>query len=87
MTDAKPMSWMTLEEGTEVVTADGAEVGKVTSVVADREKDIFSGIEYRHGLLGKPVFVPAEHVQHLTAEKVTLSLSEAETEDLGPRED
>jgi uncharacterized protein YrrD len=86
MTDPKPMSWMTLEEGTEVLAADGAAIGKVTTVVADREKDIFSGIEYRHGLLGKSVFVPAEHVENITTDKVTLSLSEAETERLGPRE-
>ena len=86
MTDAKPASWMTLEEGTTVVASDGEELGKITSVIADTQKDIFSGIEYRSGFLGEATFAPAELVHEITAEQVTLTVSSSEAEQLSPRE-
>lgn len=85
MSDAKPASWMTLEEGTEVVASDGEGLGKVTSVVADREKDIFSGIEYRQGLLGDATYAPADLVGEITTERVTLTVGSDEASRLGPR--
>lgn len=86
MSDARPVSWMTLEEGTTVVASDGEELGKITSVIADTQKDIFSGIEYRSSLLGEATFAPADLVTEITEEKVTLSVSKGEAEELSPRE-
>lgn len=86
MTDSKPASWMTLEEGTTVVSSDGTEVGKVTAVVADEQKDIFSGVEFRSGLLGAVAFAPAAIVSEITSDRVTLSASAEEAEKLAPRE-
>lgn len=86
MTDTDPIAWLALEPGTPILTADGEEVGKVDEVIADRQKDIFSGITFRSGLLEKPTFVPAEHVASLTEGAVHLSLTTADVEDLEPYE-
>lgn len=40
----EPISYIALEEGTEVRSADGELVGKVAHVLADVEDDIFDGI-------------------------------------------
>jgi hypothetical protein len=39
-----PVSYLTLEEGTAVLSADGDELGDVAHVLADEEEDIFDGI-------------------------------------------
>lgn len=82
MTDDRPISWMALQDGTPVLASDGNEVGKVTEVVADRAKDIFSGIRFRHGLFGSEHFVPADKVAEITQEDVTLTMTAAEAEAL-----
>jgi hypothetical protein len=38
-----PVSYLTLEAGTDVVSSDGDVVGKVEHVLADTENDIFDG--------------------------------------------
>lgn len=86
MTDSKPVSWMTLAEGTNVVASDGTDLGKVTSVIADVEKDIFSGIEFRSGFLSSTTYAPADLVSEITEERVTLSITGEEAEDLAPGE-
>jgi uncharacterized protein YrrD len=78
---------MALEEGTPVHSEDGEELGKVTTVVADRSKDIFSGIAFRHGLLGSDHFVPAADVHQITKDSVHLSLSAADAKALEPYRD
>ena len=86
MTESKPVSWMTLSEGTDVVGSDGSDLGKVTSVVADIEKDIFSGIEFRSGFLSSTTYAPADLVSEITEDRVTLSITRDEAEDLAPGE-
>ena len=71
----EPISWMTLSSGTPIVSSDGEELGRVQDVVADRQKDIFSGVTFRDGVLGGDQFVPAELVETITADRVTLSAS------------
>jgi sporulation protein YlmC with PRC-barrel domain len=39
-----PISYLALEEGTPVFASDGHEIGRVASVVADTDADIFEGI-------------------------------------------
>ncbi len=74
MTDA-PISWMALKEGTPVLAADGEELGKVSDVVADVGKDIFSGITFKHGLLSTDHFVPADMIGEITGSRVRLNLT------------
>lgn len=76
------MSWMTLEAGTPVRSRDGSDVGKVEEVVADTTKDIFSGINVARGLIGGSYFVPADAIETITEEAVSLGLSTEEVESL-----
>jgi uncharacterized protein YrrD len=80
-----PIAWMALEKGAPVYTADGEELGRVSTIVADVQKDIFSGVSFKHGLLGSEHFVPADHIERLTNEGVHLSLDRAGAEALGDR--
>ena len=71
----QPISWMTLEPGTRIAASDGTEVGRVHEVIADRQKDIFSGITFRDGILSGERFVPAALVERITADEVVLSVA------------
>lgn len=77
-----PIAWLALDKGTPVFTSDGEEIGKVSTVVADVQKDIFSGISFKHGFLGSEHFVPAAVIGELTDRGVHLSLTAHEAEDL-----
>ncbi len=84
MSEDAPVSWMTLEVGTQVLASDGEEVGKITDVVADVQKDIFSGISFRSGLLAEERFAPADIVGELTRDSVHLTIPSGEIETLEP---
>ena len=75
------ISWMTLEKGTRIVSSDDEELGRVAEVIADRQKDIFSGVTFRSGLLGQDRFVPADLIDRMTADEVRLSVSAAAAEE------
>jgi hypothetical protein len=79
---ADPSSWLVLEPGHRVVTADGEELGKVDQVLGDEVADIFDGLAVATGLLGKPTYVPAELVDSIDTDAVRLSISKAEAERL-----
>jgi hypothetical protein len=83
---SKPISWLALERGTPVVAAGGEEVGKVREVIADEQKDIFSGVTIDTGLLSEPRFVPAEVIELMTDEVVKLVISAEHAEELEPYE-
>jgi PRC-barrel domain protein len=76
-----PVSYLTLEEGTAVFTADGEELGQVAHVLADEENDIFDGIVISHGL-GRHTFADAEQVGEIHERGVVLTLTAAEAEAL-----
>lgn len=82
MTDDTPIAWLALEGGTPIVSSDGEQVGKVGEVIADREKDIFSGITFKPGLLDSAVFVPADKIGDLTAAEVRLTISASDAAQL-----
>ena len=69
---------MTLDAGTRIAASDGTEVGRVHEVIADRQKDIFSGITFRDGMLGGERFVPAALIDRITADEVLLSVASNE---------
>jgi uncharacterized protein YrrD len=76
----QPIAWMALDTGTPIVTSDGTELGRVHEVVADRQKDIFSGLPFRDGVLSGERFVPAATIDSITTEEVRLTVSSAEAE-------
>ena len=81
MTDEiRPIAWPALEKGARVYSSDGEQLGKVTHVVADDMKDIFSGITFQRGMLGEELFAPAPIVERITTEGVHLRLSHDEAE-------
>ena len=84
MSEQGPVSWMTLEEGTQVLASDGGEVGKITRVVADVQKDIFSGIAFRSGLISEERFAPADIVGEMTIDSVQLTIPADEVDSLEP---
>jgi uncharacterized protein YrrD len=73
--NGQPIAWLALRKGAPVVDGTGDEIGHLTEVVADVQKDIFSGIKWRHGILGSEHFVPAAFIGELTTEAVHLTVS------------
>ena len=82
MADDRPIAWLALESGIPILASDGEQIGKVAEVIADRQKDIFSGITLKPGLLDSAVFIPADRIVAITETAVTLSMSTAEAEGL-----
>jgi uncharacterized protein YrrD len=81
-----PIAWPALTPGTDVIASDGTEVGKVTDVIADREKDIFSGISFKSGLLEREQFAPADRIDAITTDAVRLTLDPDAVAHLEPYE-
>ncbi|MDQ3879003.1 MAG: PRC-barrel domain-containing protein [Actinomycetota bacterium] len=78
-----PIAWLALKRGVPVFTSDGEEVGHVSSVIADEQKDIFSGIAFRDHLLAHERFAPAAIIETLTTKGVHLSIDKSGAIDLG----
>ena len=78
-----PISYLTLEPGTPVLTSDGVEIGRVAHVLADADADIFDGIviDVSRGPGGHR-FVDAPQVAHIATDGVTLTLDAAAAEAL-----
>jgi hypothetical protein len=71
----EPTSYLALEKGTRVLSADGEEVGKVAHVLADIEDDIFDGIVIDATWLPRGhVFADAAQVGEIRTDTVTLKL-------------
>lgn len=84
MSSDTPIAWLALEEGTPIIASDGEEVGRVATVVADEQKDIFSGVTFKPGLLDGQRFVPADAIDRLTTSAVHLTISSAQAAELDP---
>ena len=80
----QPIAWLALRKGTPVIDSSGAEVGHLSEVIADEQKDIFSGIKWRHGILGSEHYVPADLIGDLTSEAVHLTVSGDEAQQEPP---
>ena len=78
----RPIAWTALQPGTSVMASDGAEIGKVSTIVADENKDIFSGVAFRHGIFGSEHFIPADLVDRITDEQVFVNLTSQEAGEL-----
>jgi hypothetical protein len=68
-----PVAWIVIEQGWEVVDAEGEHVGRVKEVVGDLEDDIFSGLNVAKHALGTTEFVPSEQVGEITEGRVQLA--------------
>jgi hypothetical protein len=73
MSHGEPISYLVLEPGVEVLSADGERVGVVRHVLADAEADIFDGLVI--DTTAGPRFVDAPEVAELRTGTVTLTLS------------
>lgn len=82
--DEHQVAWTAIEKGTAVVTEDGADIGKVSAVVADVNKDIFSGIAFRSGMFDSQQFIPAELIDTITPEEVRVKVTEEQARALEP---
>lgn len=81
MTESEtPIAWAALATGTPVFSSDGTELGKVDDVVADEQKDIFSGISVDPGWFKDERFIPADLIDRLTSEGVYLNISASAAE-------
>ena len=69
-----------------MLAAGGEEIGKVREVIADQQKDIFSGVTLDTGLLSEPRFVPAEMIEEMTDDVVRLVITAERAEELKPYE-
>jgi uncharacterized protein YrrD len=78
-----PISWLVLEPGHAVVTADGEQLGTVKEVLGDTEADIFDGLRVSTGLLGSDEkYVPAELLESIDTDAVHLTIPAAESDRL-----
>lgn len=83
VTRGDPISYLTLEKGTDVISADGERVGVVEHVLGDEATGIFDGIVIDVGLgPGGLHFVDAPEVVELREDAVVLGVSTAEVERL-----
>lgn len=69
---------MMIEQGWNVVDADGDEVGRVDEVLGDTGADIFNGLNVLTGALGRPTYVAAERVGEIVEGRVRLDVSKDE---------
>ena len=79
----QPISYLTLEAGTDVVSSDGSLVGKLEHVLGDVDSDVFDGlvIDIQRGPGGHR-FVDADHVAELYERAVVLRLPAEQVERL-----
>jgi PRC-barrel domain len=76
----EPVSYLVVEPGADVYSADGERVGAVQHVLADEENDIFDGIVI--DTEGGPRFADAPEVAELREKGIVLTLAAAEVGNL-----
>ena len=81
MTD--PVSWLQIEQGWDVVGADGTLVGTVAQVAGDVHDDIFDGLAVKTGS-GQIGYAPGEQVGLIFPGTVTLKITALEAQSLAP---
>jgi hypothetical protein len=68
-----PVAWTMVEAGWKVLDASGDEVGYVSEVLGDADRDIFDGLHVTKGLLSGTDYVPSERVAEIREGEVHLS--------------
>ncbi len=77
-----PVSWLQIEQGWSVVTADGTELGSVAQVAGTQQDDIFDGLAVKVAGSSEPVYVPGEQVSTIYPGRVTLKLDASRAKEL-----
>lgn len=77
MATPTPVSWLMIEPGWRVESADGEEIGHVEQVTGDSSADIFDGLSIGSHLLSRPHYVAAEDVAGIFQGCVRLKLDRA----------
>jgi len=77
-----PVSWLLVRPRWKVVSADGAEVGRIDEVVGDEESDIFTGLAIATSPLARPRYVPSEQVASIEEGTVHLTLTREQCAEL-----
>ena len=79
-----PVSWLQIEQGWKVLTADGDELGTVAQVASTKNADIFDGLAVQARGSSSVLYVPGEQVSTIYPRSVTLKITAAQTIDLAP---
>ncbi|MFZ0386472.1 MAG: hypothetical protein WAL22_12450 [Solirubrobacteraceae bacterium] len=78
-----PISYLVLEQGTEVFSSDQRPIGRVGHVLADEREDVFDGIVItRVGIAHGHVFADADEVAAIYERGVVLTLDQRACERL-----
>ncbi len=81
---ADQVSWLQIEQGWKVVTADGVSIGTVAQVEGDKHDDIFDGLAVASGRPVQLRYVPGEQVGAIYPGEVTLKIASAAAATLEP---
>jgi hypothetical protein len=79
---ASPVSWVQVEQGWNVVTAEGVPIGTVAQVAGARQDDIFHGLAVTAGASEQLRYVPGEQVGAIFPGEVTLTITALEAQAL-----
>jgi hypothetical protein len=82
MTD--PCSWLQIDQGWNVVTSDGVNIGTVAQVEGDKHDDIFDGLAVESKQPTQIRYVPGEQVGAIHPGEVTLKIAAADIGTLEP---
>jgi hypothetical protein len=77
---AEPISYLALQTGTEVHTADGSSIGTVEHVLQDDDLDFFDGLVIRTSAGRR--FVDAKQITTITTDAVSTTLTDDDAKDL-----
>jgi hypothetical protein len=78
-----PVSWLMIEPGWKVQTADGDEIGRIEEVTGDSNADVFDGITVGASMFARPRYVPSEQVGEIVEGLVRLRFDRDAFEQLG----
>ena len=79
---ADPVSWLMIEPGWRVISADGQQVGRIEEITGDSNADIFDGLAVASTLWAHQRYVAAESVGVITMGEVHLLVDAAAMEGL-----
>ncbi len=79
-----PVSWLQIEPGWNVLTAEGEAFGAVAQVAGSKEDDIFDGLAVQAPGSTQLVYVPGEQVSAVYPGRVVLKITAVQAAGLGP---
>jgi hypothetical protein len=79
-----PVSWLQIEPGWNVLTAEGDAFGAVAQVAGSKEDDIFDGIAVKALGSTQLVYAPGEQVSAIYPGRVSLKITAVQAAELGP---